>query len=76
MPRGLTPLGGLAYLAADGGDGLELWSTNGTDLGTVQIAAIDPNPAGGPRSLRVVGGSLFFTISDGIHGRELWRYVP
>ena len=27
----------------------------------------------GPSSLTGVGGTLFFTADDGIHGRELWK---
>ena len=28
---------------------------------------------GDPSSLTGVGGTLFFTADDGIHGRELWK---
>jgi hypothetical protein len=38
----------------------------------------DVNPCGssGPTALIGVGGTLFFSAKDGIHGRELWRTSP
>ena len=38
----------------------------------------DINPCGssGPAALTGVGGTLFFSANDGIHGRELWRTSP
>ena len=33
----------------------------------------DDDGYGGPSSLTAVGGKLFFTADDGIHGRELWK---
>ena len=32
-----------------------------------------PTPSSGPSDLVEVGGTLFFTADDGIHGRELWK---
>src|SRR5262249_43720795 len=44
-----------------------------TEEGTVLVQDIFPGPAGSlPRELGNVGGRLFFSADDGVHGRELW----
>jgi len=59
--------------AADGLAGTELWRSNGTTAGTVLVEDIGPYPTESrPEFLTVVGGTLFFTAADGVHGRELW----
>ncbi len=48
---------------------------DGTETGTILVKDIPPdNPTGsnGPRNLTAVGGALFFSANDGVHGRELW----
>jgi len=58
--------------AADGSPGgAQLWKTNGTSAGTVQVGTI----AGGGYidDLHVNGNTLFFTAQDS-NGRELWKY--
>jgi ELWxxDGT repeat protein len=84
-PRFITGAGGIAYFAASDrstcGDGScddrELWRSNGTDGGTFLVADIRPgSESSTPMFLIDVGGALFFTADDGVHGRELWRYVP
>src|SRR4051794_7165503 len=38
------------------------------------LQALTATSLGGPPDLSVVaGGYLFFTATDGVHGRELWR---
>jgi trimeric autotransporter adhesin len=49
----------------------ELWQTDGTLAGTAMIAGIEP----APRHLANVANLLFFSASDTLHGRELWRYT-
>jgi ELWxxDGT repeat protein len=54
--------------------GRELWRSDGTDPGTVQVA--DINPGGGdsdPEQITGFAGDIFFTATGGSTGRELWR---
>ena len=56
----------------------ELWKSDGTTAGTGQVAEIrqsnyGPDNSGAfPRSLSLVGNTLYFTAFDGVHGEELW----
>lgn len=66
--------GGGVYFSASTASGTELWRSDGTAAGTVQVS--DLLPGGGssrPRELTVAGGQLFFTATDGVHGEEPWR---
>jgi len=70
----LTPTpGGISFVAnATGGE--ELWKSDGTEEGTVQVSDLRPGPGGSrPESLTVAGGQLFFVADDGLRGRELWK---
>jgi ELWxxDGT repeat protein len=78
-PTAVVEAAGTTFFTADDGvHGQELWKTDGTDAGTSLVKNI--HPGGGdsrygdsPRSLTDVGGTLFFTADDGVHGRELWK---
>ena len=72
----LTDVGGaLFFTASDGTTGFELWESDGTAAGTVQVKDIWPGPLGSfPFSLTDVGGTLFFSASDGTNGLELWKH--
>jgi ELWxxDGT repeat protein len=71
----LVVSGGVLFLAADdGAHGLELWSSDGTEAGTVQVKDIVPGSEGSSPILGVdVHGALFFVADDGAHGQELWK---
>lgn len=82
-PHELTKVGSRVYFSADrDGDpfvsdvNLELFRTDGSLAGTKLVADLDPSGGSRPQSLINVGGTLYFTADDEIHGRELWRYVP
>ncbi len=69
-----TPLGGsLFFVAADAGQGTELWKTDGTTAGTALVSDVDPGP-GSSRitGLTAAGGRLYFAADDGEHGIEPW----
>ena len=80
-PSSLTGVGGRLFFAADDGThGRELWTSNGSRAGTVQVKDINPSVEEPgeydevrPSSLTGVGGRLFFATDDGVHGAELWR---
>jgi ELWxxDGT repeat protein len=92
-PTGLLGVRARAYLAADdgpppAGHGPELWSTDGTDYGTVLVRDTSPGGAGSyPALLTQVAGPhphhLFFRAETEDRGRELWamevtalQYLP
>jgi ELWxxDGT repeat protein len=74
FPRGFTIVGDqMLFAAHTDGHGMELWKTDGTRRGTVEVKDINPgqnhsSPAG------VALGELYvFAARDGAHGVELWR---
>src|SRR5262249_17256916 len=73
----LTSVNGTVFFAAYNdqmGLGVELWKSNGTDVGTVLVKDIRPgNSSSGPSALTNVNGALFFVTNDGAHGSEVWK---
>jgi ELWxxDGT repeat protein len=69
--------GYLVFPANDGLHGLELWRTNGTTAGTVLVKDINANGGASalpdPETFGTLGGFVYFSADDGIHGLELWR---
>ncbi len=50
------------------------WSTAAQARGPFLVKDIDPiGKASEPQDFVDVGGTLFFTADDGVHGREVWR---
>jgi len=80
-----TTVGNTMFFSAnEGTNGAELWKSDGTSAGTVMVKDIYPgascNDFGvtGPCSSRPlnmtnVGGTLYFSASDGTNGFELWK---
>ena len=66
----LTEFGGALFFV-DTFRNSRLWRSDGTEAGTVPIHDLKLGDAAA--HLREVGGTLFFTNVDPIHGRELWR---
>jgi ELWxxDGT repeat protein len=63
----------LFFSARDGVHGRELWTSNGTEAGTVLVKDIRPvGRPSDPSSLTSVDGQLFFFADDGSRGAELW----
>jgi ELWxxDGT repeat protein len=71
----LVAMGGVLFFqAADGSAGAELWRTDGTAEGTVQVKDISPGASGSaPHELTVVAGTLYFAAGDATFGQEVWR---
>lgn len=60
------------FMGHDDG-GYELWRSDGTTAGTVRVKDVHPSGSAYPRDMVEMGGLLYFTADDGVHGRELWR---
>ncbi len=70
-------LGGRLIFTADtgatGATGEELWTSDGTEAGTVLLRDVFPGPRSSEiRHLTTAAGRVFFVAEDGVHGRELW----
>ena len=82
-PTDLVQLNGSLFFAAgNAAHGRELWKSDGTEAGTVMVKDIWPG-AGSSLSITnfgdlannfaVVGNTLFFSTSEGVNGKELWK---
>jgi ELWxxDGT repeat protein len=74
----LTNVNGKLYFSADNGTTThhndQLWLSDGTPAGTVQITHFDEtlgDPS--PGDFANVNGTLFFTADDGFNGYQLWK---
>jgi ELWxxDGT repeat protein len=81
LPADLVGIGGTVFFAADDGiHGRQLWKSDGTAAGTVLVKDIGPDVGGAsagsiPADLTAVNGVLYFSASDGVDGRQLWKSV-
>lgn len=72
-PSNIVAYGGyyndsVIYFLADGGNGVQIWKSDGTAADTVPAAA----PLSDPTALTVVGNTLYFFADDPVYGEELW----
>jgi ELWxxDGT repeat protein len=61
----------IVFSADDGIHGVELWVTDGTELGTQLVKDIS-SQSSFPDRFSTVDNKVFFKANDGIHGDELW----
>src|SRR6266487_2967861 len=60
--------------ANDGVNGIELWKSDGTAIGTQIVLNIDPGAADAlPRKALSVSGTLYFKAEDVPGNGELWK---
>ena len=66
------------FIAFDSRHGEELWVTDGTTEGTRLVRDINHGPGdSNPRVFQGrVGGSLYMSANDGVHGFEPWKVTP
>lgn len=63
----------LLFVADDDAHGQELWTTDGTEAGTVLLQDIAPGPnSSRATTSRELNGKLLVWADDGTHGLELW----
>ena len=75
-PRNFSKIGDKAFFVAEAqGSGIELWTTDGTEAGTVLLKDIDAgNGQGVSGDVEVLelNGNAIFSANDGNAGTELW----
>ena len=74
-PANLTNVNGRLFFTASDTAGTEIWTSDGTQSGTVpetDAFVFGNSSATAPRYLTNSNGSLFFTASDGSTGLEPW----
>lgn len=70
----MVRVGPRIYFAADGGEGVELWRSDGTRSGTVLVKDIYAGTSSSsPGQLTAVGNAVYFIADDGASGKEIWK---
>jgi len=72
FPSALTDASGTLFFSAKGPGGRELYSTDGTEAGTIRLSIRPGAKGSSPADLTALGARVFFSAHDGASGRELW----
>lgn len=62
----------LFFLANDGVNGAEIWSSDGTEAGTSMLKNINSSGSSSPAKMTVFNNKLYFSANTVEEGRELW----
>ena len=76
LPNPLSSVGSSVFFTVNTlpGSGRELWISDGTAGGTLQVKDIRPGQLGSaPFLFTPVGSTLYFVANDGTNGSELWK---
>ncbi len=66
--------GAIYFSGCDAAAGCELWKTDGTAVGTLAVADLNPGTASSsPGAFTVVGSTLYFLATRAAEGQELWK---
>ena len=72
-PHDLVAVGKQLFFSAGDADGDELWTSDGSMVGTVQVKDIQSgSPGSSPSALVELGKQVLFAAEEGSQGRELW----
>jgi ELWxxDGT repeat protein len=74
--RARASVNGVVFAGSDGNDGLQIWVSDGTAVGTTQVGKIGPWAGSGAVDIGDFvesGGDTWFWCDDGITGKEPWR---
>ena len=65
----------LFFAATDSNGDVELWVSDGTDMGTDRVLNIYPGSgnSSSPSDLVAMGGELYFGAENAANGREVWK---
>jgi len=72
----MTAYNGVAYFAADDGNGYELWRSDGTAAGTSKLVDINPSGGSNPLYITEVNGKVLFFAYEPVYGFEWYSYDP
>ena len=77
MPQDFVAADGYLYFTAvEAATGRELWRSDGTTAGTVQVADLTPGPGSSELRLLTAFGSGLAFVRDEAQGPELWLAAP
>ncbi|HLO70327.1 MAG TPA: hypothetical protein VK167_05630, partial [Flavipsychrobacter sp.] len=64
----------LLFVGSDANNNAELWTTDGTQSGTVMLNDINPGSVGSyPYNFTLYNEHVYFIATDAVHGKEIWK---
>lgn len=73
LGNGVAGLNDAVFFVAPRSDGMAVWKSDGSAEGTIELASFQGTAEAWPRSLVMVGNTLYFATGDSEHGVELWK---